>query len=48
MLNQLWPDYYILLKDVIEYLPSTVIDTLQSEKHYIETVDYIKLQDSDK
>ena len=35
---------HTLERDVIEYLPSTkVIDTLQSEKHYIEMVDYIKL-----
>ena len=37
---------HTLERDVIEYLPSTkVIDTLQSEKHYIEMVDYIKLQE---
>ena len=37
---------HTLERHVIEYLPSTkVIDTLQSEKHYIEMVDYIKLQE---
>ncbi len=37
---------HTLERDTIEYLPSTkVVDSLQSEKHYIEMVDYIKLQE---
>jgi len=37
---------HTLERDIIEYLPSTkVIDSIQSEKHYIEMVDYIKLQE---
>ena len=37
---------HTLERDIIEYLPSTkVVDSLQSEKHYLEMVDYIKLQE---
>jgi hypothetical protein len=37
---------HTLERDVIEYLPSTkVVDTVESEKHYLEMVDYIKLQE---
>ena len=37
---------HTLERDIIEYLPSTkVVDTLQSEKHYLEMVDCIKLQE---
>ena len=37
---------HTLERDIIEYLPSTkVVDTIQSEKHYLEMVDYIKLQE---
>ena len=37
---------HTLERDTIEYLPSTkVVDSLQSEKHYLEMVDYIKLQE---
>ena len=37
---------HTLERDTIEYLPSTkVVDSLQSEKHYVEMVDYIKLQE---
>ena len=37
---------HTLERDVIEYLPSTkVIDSPLSESHYIEMVDYLKLQE---
>ena len=37
---------HTLERDIIEYLPSTkVVENLQSEKHYLEMVDYLKLQE---